>query len=151
MPTKESFFQLKKVWRLSPAWQVVLIGLLFLATVGGYVLGSSILITVLVAPVYEEIIFRGYVLSGFLKWCGVRKSIIFSSVLFGIWHLKNLFYYDLADVVYQMIYTGLILGPVLAYFAYKTKTIWPGVAIHYAVNLGSIIFTLLSVDWRGMV
>jgi membrane protease YdiL (CAAX protease family) len=34
-----------------------------------------------------------------------------------------------------MLYTGLIFGPVTAILALKTRTIWPGVILHYLNNL----------------
>ena len=42
--------------------------------------------TVLVAPVFEELVFRTVILKGLLKRYNVLKAIILSSLLFGIYH-----------------------------------------------------------------
>lgn len=122
-----------------------LIGGLFVATVllsykSG--LAMPLAVTVVLAPIYEEWIFRGWVLR--------KLGIIMSSVLFGMWHLKNLFYFEVGDVVYQMVWAGLVLGPVFGYVAMRTKSIWPGVVLHYLNNMGSLVLMMASLDWRTL-
>ena len=132
-----NFFKSNRVWGL--------IGGLFLVTaLFSYKssLGMPLAVTVVIAPIYEELIFRGWILP---KW-----GIAISSVLFGLWHLKNLFYFEFSDVVYQMAYAGLVLGPVLGWAAMKTKSILPGVVLHYLNNIGSLALMMVSVDWRTL-
>ncbi len=40
-----------------------------------------------------------------------------------------------ADLTSQVLYTALIFGPITAAIALKTRTIWPGVILHYLNNL----------------
>ena len=54
----------------------------------GFASWKGILAIAVVAPIAEEIIFRGMVLKGFLKHYSVRKSIILSALLFGIAHMN---------------------------------------------------------------
>src|SRR5699024_8869669 len=46
---------------------------------------------VLIAPICEEIIFRGYLLGRLTYKLGLKKGIIFSSMIFGILHGQNMF------------------------------------------------------------
>lgn len=129
--------QLKKVG--------VVIGLLFVVTAWlSYKsnLAIPLAVTVVLAPLYEELIFRGWILK---KW-----GLAISCVLFGLWHLKNLFYFEVNDVLYQMAWAGLILGPVLGLLALRWKTICPGVVLHYLNNIGSLVFMMMSLDWRNL-
>jgi len=51
-------------------------------------LGKSFLLVVILAPVCEEVIFRGLILRGFLKHYTVKKAIFVSAVLFGLFHMN---------------------------------------------------------------
>ena len=46
------------------------------------------IMTVLIAPVVEEIIFRGYVFNGLAMRYGTKKAIIYSSLLFALIHFS---------------------------------------------------------------
>ena len=140
----EGFFHLKKVWILSPITQVILIAVLYMVSVflgyeeyarTGMVMGYPLSVTLFLAPIYEELIFRGWVLGGLLKDFSPNKAIIISSILFGIWHVKNVFWLGSGHLAYQIVYTMLIVGPVLAYVTLKTKTVYPAIILHYLNNL----------------
>ena len=145
------YLKFKKVWFLSPLIQIILITLLYLiqtytanisfhktGLVFGYPYFSYI--TVIVAPIYEEIIFRGFIFHTFLSKHKPVAAIIFSSIFFGIWHFKNVFFLSQFLLIKQILYTGLIFGPVMAFSTYKTKSIWPGVILHYLNNIISFMF-----------
>jgi len=51
---EENLFQFKRVWRLNVVVQVVLICFLFA--------GMTFAVTILFAPIFEELIFRGWIL-----------------------------------------------------------------------------------------
>jgi len=145
------YLKFKKVWILTPFAQITLMVLFFIsiAILGKFCLmktgllfgrPNSYYLETLFAPIYEEIIFRGIMLGLFLKQFSLFKSIVFTSILFGIWHLKNIFFVDVEDLIKQIIYTGLVFGPVMCFLTYKTKTIWIASIIHYLNNL--IMFLL---------
>jgi uncharacterized protein len=90
---------------------------------------------VLFVPIYEEIIFRGFILGALLAHTSRTRAIVFSSFLFGIWHLKNIFYDPIPQVAYQVAYATLFIGPLFAFLAIRTRTIWPGVILHFLNNL----------------
>lgn len=84
------------------------------------------------AGICEEIFFRGFILSGYEN-LGKKRAIIFSSILFGIFHfnLYNLF-------------GPIILGLVFSYLVILTDSIYAGIIGHitnngFAVSLGFII------------
>jgi membrane protease YdiL (CAAX protease family) len=149
------YLKFKKIWILTPFFQVILMVLFFIsiAILGkfcimktGLLFGkpNSFYLETLVAPIYEEIIFRGILLGLFLKQFSLFKSIVLTSILFGIWHLKNIFFVDIEELTRQIIYTGLIFSPVMCFLTYKTKTIWIASIIHYLNNFLVFLFVYLK-------
>lgn len=76
------------------------------------------------APVLEELIFRGIILDGLLKTYSPLKSIVFSSVLFGIVHLNP----------WQFV-SAFIIGLFSGWVYYKTKKLTLSIMIHAVNNL----------------
>ena len=79
---------------------------------------------VIAAPILEELIFRGIILDGLLKNYSPFKSILISSLLFGLVHLNP----------WQFV-TGFILGIFSGWVYYKTRSLLPTIIMHAAVNL----------------
>jgi CAAX protease family protein len=78
---------------------------------------------VLVAPVVEEIFFRGFVFSGLRSHYDWRKAAAISAALFAAAHMQIAFFIP-----------AFILGYVFAYLYQKSNSIWPGIIIHALVN-----------------
>jgi len=129
----KNLFKLRQIGCLSPTHQIILLILSFLGSVFYYLDADSW--HVIFAPLYEEVIFRGFVLGGLLSLYNKRVAICLSAFLFGLWHLKNLTFMPINEVLYQTAYTGLILGPFLAWLTLKTKSIWMAVLLHTANNI----------------
>lgn len=151
--------QFKKVGPLGVASQVILVCALFVATTllvnesyqeTGAVFGLPLSSSILFAPIFEEMIFRGWIF-GELKKRGAAWTVIFSSLLFGLWHLKNIFYFETADCLYQMAYAAFLIGPILAVVRWKMGSIWPGVILHYVNNLASLALVIVNLDWRDLL
>lgn len=100
----------------------------------GTMWGYPLRISILFVPIYEELIFRGFILAGLTKFYSARNSIIISSLLFGLWHLKNIFFISTPDLISQMLYTTFIFGPITTYLTLKTKNVWLAVILHYLNN-----------------
>ncbi len=83
-----------------------------------------------VAPIVEEIYFRGYVFRAYLDQKGIWQALLFSSGLFALVHL------DLAALI-----PIFVVGVMLSLLYYRTHSIIPGIAAH-AVN-NAIAFLLL--------
>ena len=149
-----SVLELKKVGFLTPSFQIVFISACFLIyaawnyfnflqthTLFGYPVSVSLFF----APIYEEIIFRGFIFVGLQRIYSLKKSAIITCLLFSIWHFKNIFWLSPAQLIDQMLYAGFIIGPIFIYITVKTKSIWPGVMLHYANNIISLaVYPLTS-------
>lgn len=51
-------------------------------------LGKSFLLVVIIAPILEELVFRGLILRGFLDHYSIKKSVMVSALLFGVFHMN---------------------------------------------------------------
>lgn len=83
----------------------------------------SFMTLVIAAPVFEELLFRGIILDGFLKQYSVRKSILWSSFFFGLFHLNP----------WQFV-TAMILGSFIGWVYHRTRSLLPCMAIHAFAN-----------------
>ncbi|MEK4231332.1 CPBP family intramembrane glutamic endopeptidase [Solibacillus sp. FSL H8-0538] len=81
----------------------------------------KIITLVLIAPICEEIIFRGFLLGRLSYKFGVKKGIIFSSILFGTLHLDNIF-------------GTTIIGIIMCIWFIKTKSLVTPILIHIVFN-----------------
>ncbi len=85
---------------------------------------SALVALVLVAPVTEELLFRGWLLRELEGEYGPRRALVWSSLLFGFVHLAHV-----SSMLYATI-GGLILGAV----ALRTRSTLSSVAMHAGVN-----------------
>ncbi len=90
-------------------------------------LWSSLFIIALSPGICEEFMFRGLILSSYER-LGKRKAIIFSAILFGIFH------FNIQNLV-GPIFLGLIFGIMV----YKTNSIYPAMIGHATNNAISMI------------
>lgn len=95
----------------------------------------SFLIITQLAPIVEEIFFRGFLLTSLAQRWSVNKSVIFSSIVFAVFHV---------DII-----GGFVCGVVVAFLYLKTKSLYVSVIIHIANNTVAFIayyFFSLSGD-----
>lgn len=91
--------------------------------------------SVIFAPIYEEILFRWIILVWLVKvFSKHREVIIWWGILFGIWHFKNFPFMSLWENLYQVFYT-VFLWWFLTWIALKYNTVWLWVIIHYINNI----------------
>jgi uncharacterized protein len=83
--------------------------------------------TVLLAPVVEEIYFRGYLFQKLRLVLKPRETIILQGLLFGIIHLS--------PVVYL---SHTMLGILFGFLRYRTKSLLPGILLHALWNLSVV-------------
>ena len=101
---------------------------------------SPLILIAINAGLWEEIMWRGIVLTLFLKRYSVRTSIAINTVLFALSHLINfLSRPDFLLMIGQMIFV-LIATPFLAYVFIKTESLLPGILIHYSVDAFGMLF-----------
>lgn len=84
------------------------------------------------AAVCEEILFRGMISKGYEK-LGTAGSLILTSVLFGILHR------DLQKGV-----STILLGALIGFIVYRTKSIYAGMAAHFTNNSIAVLLTYAS-------
>ena len=101
----------------------------------------------LVSPVFEEILFRGYLWHR-LKKCKVEDiSIIFiTGLFFGLFHLFGYYEYSyetgftteapvMLNVLIQKVLLNIAFGLLLGYIRYKSKKLYPSFLIHAFNNI----------------
>lgn len=92
---------------------------------------------VVFAPLFEESIYRGFLLESIRSRYGLLAAWLLSSAFFGLIHIQPY------TVLYAMI-SGLILG-----FIYiVTRSLWASILLHAANNATCYLFT--ELDYGGM-
>ena len=92
-----------------------------------------ILFVAIIGPIFEELIFRGYLLKK-LRVYGDKTAIIYCAIAFGLFHTN----------LAQILFAGVI-GAVLAYVVVKTNNIKYSIIIHILINLSSSIVTMFEI------
>ena len=143
------FLSLKQLGPISPSLQILIICALFFIhtfqiykdykktgkAFGFYPVHPFISL----APIWEEVLFRGLILVGLLSLYSPAVAIVISSLLFGLWHFKNICFLPKRELVNQMIYAGTFFGLVVACVTLISGTIWLAVIVHYLNNILSPI------------
>lgn len=92
-----------------------------------------LLLTVgILAPITEELVFRGLVFRRMKDWMKPTMAIVLSAVFFGLYHGNFV----------QFLYAAL-LGMLLALMYHRTGTLWTAIVAHMAANLWS----LFGYEW----
>ena len=89
----------------------------------------------LVASIGEELIFRGAVYGGVAYYThSPIYAVVVSSLTFGLFHLRNLWWAGWRRSWHISLYTGLSVGPVLAVIRLFYGDIYMGMAFHFVHN-----------------
>lgn len=91
----------------------------------------------IIAPVAEEIIFRGVFLPAFLQWMPPFVAITLSALIFALVHGTGGVFLMLA-----------LIGGIAGYLSWKNNSIWPAIVFHLINNLAAIIADYAT---RGML
>lgn len=91
----------------------------------------GILCVSLLGPILEELLFRGAITDVLLKKYSPAKAILFSGLIFGIFHLNPV----------QVVSASLI-GFLLGWIYYKTRSLIPCILIHVLNNSLSVYLSL---------
>ena len=96
-----------------------------------------IVATVLIAPLSEEVLFRGF-LQQFLEvhWKDVTKAVLITSLFFAAVHMNP-------GWIIQIYLLGIILG----YLAWRTGSIFPGLILHSLNNGLALIMENIQAPW----
>ncbi len=93
-------------------------------------LWAIILVFALAPAVFEEIAFRGFILSGFQSIQGKWKPILLTSLMFGLAH----------GIIQQTLIT-FVIGLVLGLIAIQTKSILPCILFHLTHNSLAVLLS----------
>lgn len=98
------------------------------------------LVGAVIAPIVEEIFFRGFLFQGFRQKYGWMPAIFLSSAIFGAAHLDPV----------SLIPT-FVLGCVLAYVYHRSNSVWPGILFHAAINSFSLCAVYVISQYPGLI
>ncbi|NQU26012.1 MAG: CPBP family intramembrane metalloprotease [Candidatus Nealsonbacteria bacterium] len=90
------------------------------------------IVLVVVAPLTEELLFRGLILRGFLKRYGTVPAVLLSTLLFALVHLNP---YQFASAI--------TMGIFLAWLFVRTRSLWPCIIAHALFNCHVIVLPIL--------
>ncbi|MDD6328712.1 MAG: ABC transporter permease [Lachnospiraceae bacterium] len=100
-------------------------------TSGSLVFGSffkTLLLVAILPAVCEELMFRGFVLSAFEAKLKPGVAIALSSAIFGVYHMSIVRFFP-----------TMLLGAIICFVSYKTKSIFPGMMMHAMNNALSVV------------
>ena len=98
----------------------------FGSSIAGFVV--AFIIIVILAPVGEEMLFRGFLYPGFRKRFGVAKGMLLTSMIFALFHFYPLLYAPM-----------FIIGMVLVVLYEYRGTLAPSIMLHSLNNLLALL------------
>lgn len=116
-----------------PSDQMTVVDQVFGGGLAGMLLAFAL--TVVVAPIVEELVFRGFVYPAIRKKIGAWPSIAFTGALFGLIHLDFYLFLPLA-----------VIGFALGWLYEKTDSIGPPILLHAINNLVAVVALYASVN-----
>jgi membrane protease YdiL (CAAX protease family) len=96
---------------------------------------ANVVMVCMMAPLLEELLFRGVILRGFLRRYDPVTAVVHSAAVFGLAHLN----------VHQF-FVAFPLGLIAGWLLLRTGSLWPGILLHGLLNTG---VTLLSQQAAG--
>jgi membrane protease YdiL (CAAX protease family) len=98
--------------------------------------GWTILTTVVLAPVLEEMLFRGVVLESLRPRTGAVKAILISAAIFGLVHVNP-----------PQVVNAFVMGVVMGYIYILTESLFSVIVIHAANN--GLAYLLKEITGNG--
>ena len=95
----------------------------------------------IIAPIYEELIFRGVIYDDTKKLFNAKIAALVSSILFGLMHFNG---------GYSQVIKTAIGGLLSAYCYEKTKSLYACILLHSLNNFMTGVMCIL-LDWRAYV
>jgi hypothetical protein len=101
-----------------------------------YTAVAILLSAVIIAPFCEETFFRSFLFQGMRLRINVWLAVVLSAILFGIGHGDP---GSLALLI--------VIGLVLAMLRWRTRSIWPGIALHMLNNAVSALVVIQAIHF----
>lgn len=89
------------------------------------------LIAVVIAPIVEELIFRGCIYTVLKKYAGMIPALLFTSIFFSLIHNSVFAFFPL-----------IILSMMLIWAYEKTKSLWTPIVMHMIFNATTVVTAL---------
>lgn len=100
---------------------------------GGYAgLVQALILAGIVAPIAEEVFFRGYLYAGLRRSLGHWQGLVSSSLIFALIHLTP-----------SVIIPIFLMGVIFAWLYDRTDSLWPCIVLHGLMNTLSLIAAFL--------
>jgi sodium transport system permease protein len=99
-------------------------------------LGAMLLVVAVAPALFEELAFRGFILSGLRHMGHKWRAIVLSSIFFGVTH-----------AIFQQSLITCIIGLVLGYIAVQTGSLLPGIAFHMTHNALQLLAKDFLPQW----
>lgn len=99
-----------------------------------------ILVAVVIAPLVEEIFFRGFLFQGFRQRYGWVAALLLSSFVFAVAHLDPVSFIP-----------TFVLGVVMAYVYHRSNSIWPGIILHFLNNGFAMCLLLALLQFQDFI
>lgn len=96
--------------------------------------GWAMLTSLIAAPLFEEMLFRGIIQEGLSRKYGSAMGITVAAFIFGIVH-----------IIPQQVVAATVLGFILGYIYYRTHSLIPVIILH-ALNNAFAHFSILFTD-----
>jgi uncharacterized protein len=96
---------------------------------------ATLVVASIVAPICEEVFFRGLVFPGLQQKMPLILAILLSAILFGAAHL------DLAS--FPILF---IIGLALAFLRWRTNSLWPCILLHLVNNSFGAVLIILAMN-----
>lgn len=104
---------------------------------------TAVLVSTFVAPLTEELLFRGLLLRS-LVGRSRRAVILITALVFSLFHLLGVASLGAGVLVFGQIF---LVGVVLAYITLKTNRLGPAIFIHSGFNLVAAVVLLLPQEF----
>jgi membrane protease YdiL (CAAX protease family) len=92
-----------------------------------------VIVGVVLAPVLEELFFRGFLFKGFREKYGWKSALVISSLIFSVFHLQV-----------ATLLPMFLLGGLFAYLYQRTESVFPGMILHFLVNAFGMLGLLVA-------
>ena len=95
----------------------------------------------ILAPIAEELFFRGLLYDWFRQKTGVVGGILISSGLFGLAHYDSL----------AVVGSSFVMGLAMAIAVEKTRSLWISIFMHIATNTGAVLMMALAMQLQDLL
>lgn len=99
---------------------------------------GMILVSIIVAPVVEELFFRAILTGDIAGTRGVMTAVLLSSLFFSLAHIEH----------WMQVVPAFLGGVVLAYIYLVTRSVWSAIFVHSVNNLASQLYFLYSPTYE---